>query len=284
MILIDYSPIIISSLMVHLKKLPKGETVDESTLRIMTLDSLRATIFPFKKNYGEVVLACDSRKSWRRDIFPFYKANRKIIQDASGLDWPSIFQSLDLIKSELKEFLPYKMIEVEACEADDIIAVLTKLKSSSENVVIISNDKDFLQLQKYPNVKQWRKYDEKYIKSDNPTAFLKEQIIRGDATDGVPNFLSPDDCLVLKQRQKSINSKALANWVNQTPDEICENENQRRWYNRNELMINLDKISPNYVSAIIDTYNNTITGNRAKMLNYFLNKRMKNLIGSLGDF
>lgn len=267
--------------MVHLKSLPK---LEEDLLRHMTLDSLRATILPFKRNHGEIVLACDSKKSWRRDIFPYYKANRQQVKDASGLDWKLIFQSLDLIKAELKEFFPHKVLEVEGCEADDIIAVLAKLKSSSEQVIIVSNDKDFLQLQKYPNVKQWRKYDEKYITSDNPQAFLKEHIIRGDRSDGVPNFLSPDDTFVTGTRQKSINKNSLDAWLNMTPKDICQNDNQSRWYNRNEMLINFDYISPSITDGIITAYNETKTGNRNKLLNYFISKKMKSLIGSLGDF
>ena len=158
MILIDLNQVVIASVMMQVdkKKLKKSNgqktQIDEHLIRHVTLNSLRFNIKKFKHKFGDVILCCDNRNSWRRGVFPFYKAGRGSDRDASALDWGMIFDSMDKIRGELKENFPYRVIEVENAEADDIIGVLTKHVAKTEEVLILSSDKDFIQLQKYPNV------------------------------------------------------------------------------------------------------------------------------------
>lgn len=284
MILIDLNQVLISNLMRQINGNPKIK-LDEDLIRHMVLNSLRSYIKQFKQKYGEVVICCDSKRYWRRDYFPLYKANRKKDRDKSAFDWGLIFETLNKIRDELKENFPYKIIDVEGAEADDVIGVLTARMSKHEDVLILSSDKDFGQLQKYgKSVTQYSPILKSYINIENPHAFIKEHILRGDPGDGIPNFISSDNCLALGERQKPINSKKMAVWLNQDPEEFCVNDNMLRGYKRNQMLVDLDFIPEEIQKSIVDAYENSKPANKQKMLTYFIEKRLKNLIDVLDEF
>jgi 5'-3' exonuclease len=184
----------------------------------------------------------------------------------------------------LKDNLPHKVIEVEGAEADDIIGVLTARKAPHEDVLILSSDKDFVQLQKYPNVIQYSPILKRFVKTDNPYQYVKEHIIRGDKGDGIPNFLSSDNVFALGERQKTINSKKLSEWLTKSPEEFCINELMLRGYKRNQMLVDLDFIPETIQSNIIDAYENTTVGSRQKLFNYFIEKKLKNLFEVIQEF
>ena len=180
MIIIDLNQVLLGGLMAQISN-QKGVALDEELVRHMVLNTLRYNIKQFRKEYGpEIILACDNRKYWRKEVFPFYKAGRKKAREKSDLDWHLIFDMLAKFKLELKENFPYKVIDVEGAEADDIIGTLVPRHATHEKILILSSDGDFLQLQKYPNVKQYNPSQKKFIISKDPTLELKEKIIRGD--------------------------------------------------------------------------------------------------------
>jgi hypothetical protein len=258
--------------------------LEEDLIRHMVLNSLRSYVRQFKQKYGEIVVCCDSRKYWRRDVFPFYKSNRKKDREKSEFDWNLIFETLGKIREELKENFPYRVLEVEGAEADDIIAVLSARQAVSEEVLILSSDKDFVQLQKYPNVSQYSPILKRYVKADDPYLYIKEHIIKGDRGDGVPNFLSPDNTFALGERQKVINSKKLNEWLHMAPEDFCVNENMLRGYKRNQMLVDLDFIPENIKQQIVDCYDNTKPSTRQKMFNYFIEKRLSNLMEVIDEF
>lgn len=282
MIIFDYQQVAISNLM---EQIGSSKTaVEESLVRHMILNSLRTYVKKFRDSHGpEVIIACDNKKYWRRDIFPHYKASRKKIREASGHDWPTIFECLSKIKQELKDYSPYKVIDVDTSEADDIIAVLTMKYSATQKVMILSSDKDFAQLQKYPNVDQYSPILKKHIKEPLPAAQLKQLIIRGDKGDGIPNILSADDCFVTATRQKPITEAKIIKWMNQQPVEFC-NEEMLRNYNRNELLIDLAKIPDGLKQNILDTYGDTKAKTKQQFMNYLMSNRLKNLLEVIDEF
>jgi hypothetical protein len=238
----------------------------------------------FGPEYGEFVIACDNKNYWRKQLFPYYKANRKKSQAASELDWKAIFECLNKIRSELKEHFPYRIIDVESAEADDIIGTLCiEFGNTNEKILILSGDKDFVQLQRYLNVRQYNPVLKKFITHNNPEQFLKEHIIKGDAGDGVPNFLSPDNCLVVGERQKPISSKKLEVWVNQEPERFCT-ELMLRNYKRNEQLIDLTKIPDHISDKILESFAEQEGKKPNKLLDYFIANRLKNLTENIGDF
>jgi len=282
MIIFDYNQVAISNLMEQIgsSKAP----VEENLVRHMILNTMRTYIKRFKESHGpEIVIACDNRKYWRRDIFPHYKASRKKNRDASGHDWNSIFECLHKIKEELKEYSPYKVIDVDGAEADDVIASLVMKYSPHSKVMILSSDKDFAQLQRYPNVEQFSPILKRYIKEPLPSVQLKQMIIRGDKGDGVPNILTKDDVFVVGGRQKPITEAKIINWLNQDPKEFC-NEEMLRNYSRNESLIDLTKIPQQIVSEILDKYESTQAKTKSVFMNYMIANKLKNLIEVLDEF
>ena len=279
MILIDLSQIMVASTMMSMGK--DRTEVDIKMIRHMILNSLRMYRQKYHVEYGELVLCCDGRNSWRREHFPLYKAGRKTTRDSSSKDWTQIFESLDTIKSELKEYFPYKYIEVEAAEADDVIGVLAK--SWNEPIMIISSDKDFIQLQVKENVKQYSPITKKIVNNVNPAKYLKEHILRGDSSDGIPNFLSADDCIVEKIRQAPITKKKVELWIDQNPEDFC-NEEQLRNYHRNMKLIDLQYTPSNIDDQIGKQYDEIPKGKRSGLLNFFIERKLNNLIESIGEF
>jgi len=282
MIIFDFNQVAISNMM---EQIGSSKTaVDESLVRHMILNTIRTYVKKFKAEFGtNIIIACDNKKYWRREIFPYYKANRKKSRESSGHDWNSIFDCLNKIRDELREHSPYKVIEVDTAEADDIIAVLSIKHSANEKVMILSSDKDFAQLQKFPNVEQYSPILKKFIKEPLPSAQLKQLVIRGDKSDGIPNILSKDDVFVEGVRQKPITEAKIINWMNQKPEEFCTEEMLRN-YNRNEMLIDLTRIPENLKQSIIDTYESSKGRTRQEFMNYMVANRLKNLIEVIDEF
>ena len=282
MIIYDFNQVAISALMEQIGSSKKP--VEESLVRHMILNVLRTYIKRFKSTHGpEVVIACDNKDYWRRQYFPQYKASRKKSRASSGHDWQSIFDCLHKIKEELKNYSPYKVIDVHTAEADDIIAVLAMRQAAHGKVMILSSDKDFAQLQKNSNIEQYSPILKKVIKEPLPSVQLKQMIIRGDKGDGVPNILSPDTVFTEGGRQKPITEKKIINWLNQDPKEFC-NEEMLRNFKRNELLIDLTKIPEDLSKKIIDTYESAEPNTKQHFMNYMIKFRLKNLIEVIDEF
>ena len=282
MIIFDYQQIAISNLMEQIGS--SKASVDENLVRHMILNTIRTYVKKFKESHGpEVVIACDNRNYWRREYFPHYKAGRKKARAASGHDWSSIFESLNKIREELKESSPYKVIDVDGAEADDIIGTLVQKYSASQKVMILSSDKDFAQLQRYPNVEQFSPILKKYIKEPFPLVQLKQLIIRGDKGDGIPNILSADDVFVAGSRQKPITESKIIKWLNQEPKEFCDDEMLRN-FSRNETMIDLTKVPESLRQNILNTYETAKGKTKQEFMNYMIANRLKNLIEVAHEF
>ena len=283
-ILVDLNQVLISNLMQHIKMLQKGEGLSEDLVRHMAINTIRSNVKQFKSKYHTVVLCCDSKHYWRRDYFPFYKSQRKVDRANSGLDWGMIFDTMNKLRDEFKENFPYRVIDVEGAEADDVIAVLTARLSSNDSVLILSSDKDFGQLQKYPNVTQYSPILKRFIKIDNPTQFIREHILKGDRGDGIPNFLSADNTFAAGERQKPISSKKLQVWVTQDANQFCTTDDMLRGYKRNQMLVDFDYIPNEIQSKIVSAFEETKPAAKEKMLTYFIDKGLKVMIESINDF
>ena len=279
MILIDMNQIAVANLMMNLK-MNNSKTLDESMVRHMILNSIRMYRKEHHSEYGEVVLTWDSKHSWRRDYYPEYKASRRKGREESNLNWDDIFETLNKIRNEIKENFPYKYLEVFGAEADDIIGFLCE-ENRDEKIMIISGDKDFIQLQKYSNVTQWSPITKKQVNGFDPTIYLKEHILKGDTSDGVPNVLSPDNTFSDGLRQRPLSRKKIQSWLNSIKD--CDDEVKRN-YQRNLTLIDLTKTPEELKNQIRLEYNNAPHGDRSKLLNYFMKNKLKELTENIGEF
>ena len=288
MILVDMNQVMISNIMVQIGNHHNVE-FEEGLIRHMVLNSIRTYRQKFVKDYGELVLCFDDKNYWRRDIFPYYKANRKKARESSELNWNELFRILNLIREELKEIFPYKVIQVDRAEADDAIGTICHKfgvylnASDTEEILILSADKDYIQLHKYANVKQYDPIRKRWVRHANPNQYILEHIMKGDSGDGVPNMLSSDDCFVMGGRQKPLTRKRIDQFMIDIESDNLTNEHALRGYQRNKAMIDLSMV-PDYIQEqVIDKYNQN-SGDRSKMFNYFIEKRLKNLIENIGDF
>jgi hypothetical protein len=280
MILVDLNQVLISNLMAQTRG-NLDEIADKNMLRHMVLNSLRGYLLKFKEEYKEIILCADGANPWRRDIFPYYKHARKKGREESSKDWNGIFQMISEIRDEIAEYMPYKVLHIDKVEADDIIATIVKI-TDDEPIMIISGDKDFIQLQQKKNVKQYAPIQKKFIEDADPKKFLREQIIKGDRSDGVPNILSPDDIFTTDDKQRPINKKRLEEWAD--IENIPLGTETSKFYQRNKQLIDLSMIPEDIEKDIINRYSNYDKPNRSKMLDYFIKYKLKALISNIDDF
>jgi len=281
MILVDLNQVLISNLMAQTRG-QFDELPDKDMLRHMVLNSLRGYNLKFKQEYGTAILCADGADPWRRDIFPNYKFKRKQSREDSSIDWNALFTMIGEIRDEIAKNFPYVVLHIDKVEADDIIAVLVKENHDKEKIMIISGDKDFIQLHKYPNVKQYAPIQKKFIESDDPKNFLHEQVIKGDRSDGIPNILSADDVFVTGTKQRPINKKRLEEWAN--IDTIPLGSETKKYYERNKKLIDLDEIPGHIYNDINSKYKNYKVNDRTLLLTYFIENKLKTLIENINDF
>jgi len=314
-ILVDFSQIVISTFLANQKFISAahdhlhGENdpttakavVSEDLLRHMVLNTIRAHRKQFHSEFGELIICIDGRNYWRKEVFKHYKAGRKKWREASDIDWDSFFEKFNKIKEELVEFFPYKVVVVDSAEADDVIAVVCKnadlffpssapddffdAGKSTEKILILSSDKDLVQLQRYPNISQWSPNTKKFLKTEDPAMFLKEHIIRGDSGDGVPNFLSDDDTFVDENKsQVKIYTKFLKEWLKQDPEKFCISEKAKIGFARNSQLIDLSNIPEYLEKEIIQAVHSARPKPRRGLLKYFTSRNLDNLMNSIMDF
>jgi len=283
MIIVDYSGIALASIIIN-------KTNDEDMIRHMILNSLRMYHKRYKNEYGEMVLAVDAANNWRRSVFPQYKASRKKNRQESTFDWNEAFRLLNLVREEIAENFPYKVIRVDKCEADDVIGTIVASKSTIqfnvEKIMIVSSDRDFLQLQRFPNVKQFSPLLKKELKENNARYYLFNHIIRGDKGDGVPNILSNDDTFVEGFRQTPMSQKKVDGIIEDLEQgELLYAASWYRNYLRNERLIALSETPQELKNEIINTYEKQDPwSNKSKVLPYLIAKRCNNLIQSVQEF
>jgi 5'-3' exonuclease len=280
MILLDFSQVCLSGILASGNK-----DFGEDLVRHMVLNSIRNFKGRFS-DYGELVICCDDKNYWRKQMFPYYKANRKKSREASSLDWNMIFNTLSMIKEEVKENFPYVVLQVESAEADDLIATMVdRYGNNGEKIMIVSGDKDFAQLQRYKNVSQYSPITKKMIKVDDPMEYLFEHVIRGDSGDGVPNILSRDDVFVNGLRQKPLQKKKVASMIDEMKRGITPFDGEvKRNYLRNIQLIDLTRVPDDIRQEVIYKYNNYERKDRSLLLNYFIKNKLRNLMSDIQEF
>ena len=257
MILIDLNQVMISNLMAQnkgdLTELPSKDAVRHSIL-----NTIRAFNVKFREEFGEVVLCADAADPWRRDIFPNYKHQRRKGRVESKINWDGLFKIMSEIREEFSIKLPYKLMHVEKCEADDIIATLVAQRTE-DKYLIISGDKDFIQLQHYGDVYQFSPLLKSFIgENQDAITFLRDE------------------------RQKPINKKRLAEWSD--TDNIPLGSETRKYFERNKKLIDLSMIPKEISESIINRYKDCKDNDRSLLLQYFIDNKLKALIENINDF
>ena len=280
-ILVDNSQVLMSAIFSH----ADISTVSEDMVRHIVLNCYRSYRQKFGREYGELVICQDSSPSWRHDYFENYKANRKKARKDDPQKWKIFFEIMNNIRNEIAEVFPYKNMKVSRCEADDIIAVLCRDICVREKVLILSGDKDFIQLHIHPNVVQYSPIQKKFVTNSNPSQFLKEHIVKGDASDGIPNIFSADDVFIDENKRQTPATKKRNDEVlkHLATSGRVENKYSVNW-DRNDTLINLLNIPVEYQEQILTEWNIPENKTRSKILNYMIDKKLNNLMSDIGDF
>lgn len=289
MILIDNNQVLLGSLFA----LTKGDAAQFSE------DLLRHTVLNIYRTYrqkfrdaGEIVLCHEGGKCWRNSVFPQYKQNRTKAKASSDIDWKAVYGMIDGIREEIRDVFPYRHMRVAGAEADDVIATLTKHYSANEQIIIVSSDKDFQQLQIYPNVRQWSPVTKGFVVCKNPTEFLVDHILSGDSGDGIPNILSDDDCFVTDgKRQTPLTSKksaAIQEQILVMGNQIDTNANMpdkvKRNWDRNRCMVDFRYIPVELEQSILQRYADSTPTRKGDILSYLMEHKMRNLMEVVSEF
>ena len=273
MILVDANQIAISHLMVR-QKIEDGINID--SVRRSIVKVLARIQKQYGAEYGKMVLCYDDKNYWRTQVFPFYKKNRKQERETSKYDWDMVFSVLNKIRDEIRRNLPYYVIQVQGAEADDVIAALSRYNHNTDKILILSADKDFIQLHKYPTVKQYDPIRNRWIVNEDPIQYLQEHIIRGDRSDGIPNILTCDDAIVSGKTQKKMSKEKISALASMDPADFTNYIRLRNW-KRNSELIDFAKIPRPIVDNIIMTYNKYRV-NTSIDIQYFIDNNIQDLI------
>jgi len=282
MIIFDYSGIAFASALEHLTTTKDQPSTD--LLRHLVLNSMRAVTSRHKGTFGpEVIIAMDGRQYWRRTVFAPYKHKRKEQRESSGQNWTKVFELLEPLKTEFPVSLPYKTLRLDGAEADDIIGVLTMKYAPHQPILIVSSDKDFIQLHEYgPRVLQYSPAKKTMIGTAHPHSYLKQLIFTGDKGDGIPNVLSADDTFVTGIRQKPLTQKRLTEMMemslNELPTEILRN------YKRNEQLIDFTQIPDSVVTQIHEAYDRATSATKQEFLSYLISHKCARLVECIHEF
>jgi hypothetical protein len=278
MILIDNNQLVIASLFYVMKHDPD---IHESMLRHVVLNTYRMYRTRFSSKYGELVICNDGGNYWRKDIFPNYKASRSKAVKKSDMNWDEIYRMMDKIREEVIHNFPYKNIKINSVEADDIIAIVCEKFHKQEEILIVSSDKDFKQLQKYDGVRQYSPTKKDFLNCDDPEVFLIEHILGGDSSDGIPNILSDDDVFIDEnKRQKPCGKKRIS-----TMKEELEKWSDCDNWTRNQNLIDFNMIPDDIRCIILKEFEiEPVVANRSNILNYFIKQKMKSLMEHIQEF
>jgi hypothetical protein len=288
MILMDYSNISIAAYMFahkNAKSAPKGNLYKD----ILYSDfqhAILASLLQYKqkfRSYGKIVIALEGKNNWRREHFDYYKAGRAEDREASDVDWDQLFSHAESFAKDMENHFPFIVLRVDRCEADDIIAILTRHYHKVEKIGIVSSDKDFKQLQKYPNVKQFSTFTKEFLTESDPERFAFEHVIRGDKGDGIPNIRSADNSFVDKIRQKSIRTTDIDEWYKDRTLSFLTDDDMKKRFIRNNQLINFDKIPEEVYQSVVDAFESYEMHSKG-LYQYFVKNRLVNFMDSIDDF
>lgn len=185
---------------------------DLETLLLTDYNNI-SNAYPFNTIY----FISDSKRNWRKNIYPEYKGKRKKDLD---IDWEFVFDTFDKFKDSIKKRHNCLQYQIDPFEGDDIIAYIVN-ESNKKGIsnLILSNDGDIHQLLKfnvsddYINLMYNHKFqNEVLFVPENYSIFLKhiEDTTEGDIFDMADeniDFMNYFDKLTSRAKIKEINKE-----------------------------------------------------------------------------
>lgn len=273
---------------------PESEIPNYDFWEFLTFNSIYRMLY--KDRINEVILALDSQ-SWRKIVYPHYKAHRKKSREESKVNWDLYSERKNKFLDELKEFIPFKIISVNRAEADDILGTLVNF-NRVYNPIIVSMDVDYMQLSKKARI--YNPIKKEFNKPIDTEKFLLYSALVGQKKDNIFNVKTPWDWPETKKRppmgekgiDKLIQNNELESFLD-TPIEYefpVEIENQesitykqtivpRELYNINRKLIDFSCTPKVMADATINTYDNYVMGaNPDRLYEYFRHKNWREMI------
>lgn len=179
------------------------------------LQSLALTIRTLKPTRVVVVFDGAGGSLRRRKLFPEYKDNRRNMTRLNRFyDFQSLEQEKESIDWQRKilvyllRFLPVTVLCPDNVEADDVLAYLAQVVEQEHggHAIIMSTDKDFLQLVNDTGITVWnpvkkKTYNTATVLEDygfHPHNFLLYRCVTGDASDNIPGVMGVKEKTLLK--------------------------------------------------------------------------------------
>jgi 5'-3' exonuclease len=284
--LLDFSQLGVSTIL-GVGKEPTNEyyLTNEQLCKHLIYNKIRAYNQKFSNQYGDMVICLEGKNNWRYESFQYYKHNRKTTKAEDVETWTELYRVLEATVNDLIEFFPFAVLRVNRTEADDVLATLARY--INEPNIIISSDKDFMQLLSLPHVSQYDPRTEAMKKLDvTPEQYILEHVLGGDRSDGIPNILSPDNFFLCADgvRQKSITKKYKEEFIGRLKNKELTNEEVKN-FKRNSKLINLSEIPKEIKVAILEQYSRyEIKGNHKTLLNYFIENQYTAFVECVNEF
>lgn len=252
----------------------------EMSLRHVVLKRL----FDIHKQFGierEMVLCFDNENYWRLDVFPLYKATRAKARSYSKFSFEEYKKMFKVFKEELPYNFSWKCVDVEKCEADDVIyAICNHVRD--RRITIVSSDEDYLQIQNInPIVEQFSIANDKFITTQNKGYDLLEHIITGDSGDGIPNILSNANTFVMDGvRQTPMTKQRKADTLLSVQMGTLD-ENVQMRYDLNKKLIDMSELPKEYYDKIIEKFKEPKPKKTGSLMAYCIKYKLNNLIGRI---
>jgi 5'-3' exonuclease len=156
---------------------------------------------------------------------------------------------MSIIREELIEFFPYKVLVIDRCEADDIIAVLTKRFASTHKTIAVTVDSDIHQLFKFDNFECFDPRKNSMVTMPDPANYLLVKVLSGDSGDNI------------KPLRPRLGPAAAQKIINNTCGDVagfCAKEGLLESLQLNQRLINFEFIPSELEAEINHLYDSTI--------------------------
>jgi 5'-3' exonuclease len=166
----------------------KADNKPDYTIVYNFFRSLRALVEEFEPR--KLFFCLEGAHSFRKAIYADYKANRIVKQASKPQEKKANYERQQDIIISLLKHLPIMTVKSDTYEADDIIYSLVE-NLKDEDVVVITNDKDFISiLQKgYPHLAIYSPTTKSFFETP-PFHFQTFLTLNGDTSDNIPSIVS----------------------------------------------------------------------------------------------
>ena len=221
---------------------------EEQEFSIFKLTFMASFMKLLKTLEPERVICLQDSESWRKQVYPEYKANRAAKREQSVVNFDVFFPVLEKFINDIADsFKNIPFVKIPYAEADDCIATIVK-NHPDWDIINVSSDRDFYQLFKYPNYRQWDAMKHTFIEGLDPDVELMVKILTGDSSDNIPGL------------KRGIGPKRALKIINEDVNQWIENEKLQPEYERNMKLISFDCIPKEIELAINDVINNLTYG------------------------